>query len=268
MRKTLLLIVSLVFIASCNQGNKAVNQEAGSTDSLTVQTRKSEMAERMNGLWISDSYLREIEKSKSIYQSRKYTTAWFAIQFEKENLSGEKPALYGMTEHEGGADCPLQFNKETFQFESTEGNNFYYNDPFSISVDNAGLMEIKSANNAKTEHYRFSEDIQDAFRGILFNASYSFQDSLDKELEFAVKGTVKGFEPYNYFELKFDFGEGFDYDLILFSTNKEENLYQNGRLFTYKFAGDVLTLNEVYPNWETMEHHISDTTITLIKNNP
>ena len=41
-------------------------------------TAKEILANRLDGIWLSENYLYRIEKSKSIYQNRKYQTRIFA----------------------------------------------------------------------------------------------------------------------------------------------------------------------------------------------
>ncbi len=107
-------------------------------------------------------------------------------------------------------------------------------------------------------------DDEFALRQILFNGTYSINNSNTK-VNFSPDGKVVGLTEKPFFKIIYVFYLGIEYDMIILQS-ENGNWSTEDDAFKFTFQGDSILLNPVLLNFETNEHIVQDSTITLKKN--
>jgi hypothetical protein len=108
-------------------------------------------------------------------------------------------------------------------------------------------------------------DDQTELRKILFEGQ--FKDlRTNTAIAFSADGKINGLDKETYFELAYDFGEGFFYDVGIFYPNKHSSgTWTRGELFHFKINTDTVKLFKIKPDWEGLEHKIGGIKYVLVK---
>lgn len=259
LRTGLLILFICCFACSKQDGPK--------TNEIKHNNFKKLLAEKLEGLWLSESYLEDIAKSHSIYESRKYTTSLWGFQLEKENLLSESPSINGFTEHEGGYGAAIEFDsvKNTFIHSHFEDNNSsWLQGSFTMTLVDPTRLEFDFGD--KNEVYTKIVGEQSALRRILFEGKFKDVLHSNTTIEFTSDGEIKGLDSLKYFELVFDFGEGINYDVsILYPSKDSAGSWATGNLFHFKANADTIKLFRIAPDWDEMDHKIGDVEHILVK---
>ncbi len=256
-------------IFSCNTPSETSTTTSSSEPVSVIDrhtTQKYTQAKALSGYWLSDSYTQAIEQSKSVYASREYTTKLFGFILSEPELRADTAYLNGFTEHEGGYGCRLRFDPATNQFASdTQTENSYFSSsPFTLVLKNPHTLHMNFTLSGKTDTYRKVPAEDTELRRILFAGMY--QDSLSgKEIVFQANGKVTGFGKHSFYTLVYDFGEGINYDTVIFfaDASQKNNVWDSGDMYHFKRTKNTLTLYKITPNWETMEHTVDSNGYTL-----
>jgi len=222
----------------------------------------------LDGEWLHDNYLRNIEKTKSIYLNRNLDSLLFGFTLNKENLLSDTAYLFGYTEHEGGYGNPIIFDFQKNRFVSDSkrlmNNSGIPSVPFELKVINDSTVEMFFPESKITDTFRKVTDIQSGLRKILFAGNYI---SIDKKKKFSFdkNGNLKGFNNYVYYDLAYDFGEGIDYDAIIFFKTEAGGNWSMGDVYKFEFVSDTIKLYHVKTDWNNMEHKIGGLAYTLIR---
>lgn len=251
MKRVLLFL--LIFSVGCVK-NRDTEGSNKSKDDL-----KKNLAEQMDGYWLSDSYLADVDSSRSIYDSRKYRTKFWGFQLWKDNLLSDSATINGFTEHEGGYWSSLKFD-------STKG--IFINDgseePFEVRLIDSTHLQLDFGN--KKDRYRKISNEQTELRKLLFEGKFKDLMHDNNTIQFSRDGRIAGLDNQEYFELVFDFGEGIFYDVSIFYPSVDSaGLWTNGDLFHFKIKGDTIKLYKITPDWDGMDHKIGDLDYLLVK---
>ncbi len=266
MNKLIILTLTLLLMNSC--GETSENEIESEADVQNID--KSELikeADYLDGFWLIDNYLSNIEKTKSIYHNRDYGTLLYGFVLQKDNLITDSPYLYGFTDHEGGYDAPLIFNykKNKFENDLSRTKKFdSFQQPFVLMPVNDSLIDIVYTQTKQKEAYRKVVDIQTELRRILFEGKYVLTHS-DEKVSFNRNGKLTGFQDKIYFELVADFGLGIQYDaIILFDDNKKSN-WSDGDLYKFEFVSDTIKFYHVETEWENLNHEVGGLVYELVR---
>lgn len=257
-------MIVLSFISCKNQHPEADTREEEVPDTEypaeedpSSEKGDKQLFESLAGEWMAESYLEGIERDKSIYRHRKYSTTFYGFRLTKENLASDQPVIYGFTDHEG-FDVPLKYEASKQQFVSVDE---LYN--FEIRR-NGEKTELYFPKTATTETYReVKPDFESALRKAVTAGKY--RGPGNQTVHLGVDGKVKGFKEYAYYELVFDFTEGIDYDVILFFKNPRGGNRSQGELYNYRVVGNNIHLMQVAADWDNFEHQVSDEVMTFEK---
>lgn len=268
MKNWFIIILIIAIAISCNNKGNTINTESKSIDSIVNKEQLITQAKLLDGYWISNNYLSEIEKTKSIYLNRQYDSKLFGFTLDKKNLLSDTAYLNGFTDHEGGYGSPLifDFKKNTFVNDLKRlEKSASLPDSFELQIINENLIEMVS--KAKfIDKYRKVVDDQTELRKILFAGNYTSTDS-HKKFSFDKNGSLQGFDNKVYYELAYDFGEGISYDAIILYKSKKGGNWSDGDLYKFEFISDTLKLYHVKQNWESMQHTIEGLAYKLVKVN-
>lgn len=268
----LLQWVTMALLCACGSNPQKSNNPTESVDSAEVSYNllqkerpdREALAQSLDGFWMNDAYLKQIEKTQSVYQSKNKESGWFGIHLEKENLLSNTPHLWAITSHEGGYGFDLYYNSSENRFQGDEPD-MHFHTKVNIVPLNPDLMKIEARNGSDSLFYRRTVDIETPLREILFQGSYIALNNPDNHIEFEANGNVSGFEPDTYFEVAYDFGDDVEYDMILISKDEKSNMFHSAQTYKYVFSGDTLFLTRVKTDMDAMEFSLSDSTQIWIK---
>lgn len=258
MKRLLLFLLILCVGCDQNRGSKTVKVN---------KDVKASIADQLDGYWLSNSYLVDVNSSGSIYDSRNYDTKFWGFRLEKKNLLSDSAAINGFTEHEGGYGGPIKFDsiKGTFVNDRSNADEFsFLKEPFELKLIDSNHLELDFGN--KKEWYRKVSDEQIELRKLLFEGKFKDLMHDNRVIEFSRDGRIVGLDNKEYFELVFDFGEGINYDVSIFYADKDSSgLWTNEDLFHFKIKNDTIKLYKITPDWDEMDHEIGDLEYVLVK---
>lgn len=256
---TLLLALALF---SCN--SKSNSSKDHQTESQ--QAIANESIAQLQGLWISESYLKDIETSKSIYSSREYRSKVQGFTLDAKNLRTDSAVLEGFTPHEIGYSSPIKYDSLKGKFVNdlarlSEFPTFF--DPFELDYTGNKHLKMYFPKTRSFDEYRkMDTDLQAELRKILIVGKYT-TTTKPVEIQFDTDGKVHNFKDFKYYELITDFGEGIEYDAIIFFKTLDGGNWVDGEIYHFKVVPGGLQLQLLKPNWETMEHVISKEILAL-----
>lgn len=267
MNRLFFVLIIFVFTIGCNSQNNSTNSTTKSNNNFDKEQLKKQVA-LLDGEWLSDNYLRNIEKTKSIYLNKEPNTKLFGFTLNKENLLSDSANLFGFVVHEGGYESPIIFdykkNKFVYDSKRSKENSGIPSCPFELTVINDSIIEMFFPETKTTDTYRKVTDIQTGLRKILYTGNYNSIDK-KKKISFDKNGTVKGFDNKVYYELAYDFTEGIEQDAIILYKTKEGGNWSTGDVYKFEFNSNTLKLYHVKTDWNNLEHKIEGLTNTLIK---
>ena len=259
MRRVLLFL--LILSVGCDK-----NRDSNTANKVDNEVRTT-IADQLDGYWLSDSYLVDVDSSRSIYDSRNYQTKFWGFRLEKENLMSDSATINGFTEHEGGYGGSIEFDstKNTFVNDIDNADEFaFLKEPFELKLIDSDHLELDFGN--KKDRYRKILNEQTELRKLLFEGK--FKDLLHDNhvIEFSRDGQIIGLDKQKYFDLVFDFGEGINYDVSIFYSDQDSSgLWTIGDLFHFKIKTDTLKLYRITPDWDEMNHKIGALEYLLVK---
>lgn len=255
----------LLTLASCKKEKVTETTIATNTATAdTINTPLNNLTEAMDGLWISDTYLSGIEKTRSIYSNKEYGTVnrLFGFTLYEDKLSTGMTELLGFTEHEGGIVYPLQYNEANKQFVYDPKRANELDGPIQLSLYPAkgGLIEI-TYTQPKSQKDRFRKigdsksdlDLLDqTLNQMLFEGSYT--DGAGNVVTFTRDGKVAGIKGIDHYYLLYDFSEGLEFDTVFLWQGES-----NGDRVTYHFKieGKTIKLYDTSLNEEELKYTIS-----------
>ncbi len=264
MDRILIGLIFCSFLVSCN--NRTSTENHASNQSTIDNKRGIKLSEKLYGLWISDSYLKNIEKNKSIYLSRKYNTKIQGFYLDKKTLLTDSAFLEGFTDHEGGYRIPIKYDELNDKFITDMPRlSDYPSFPglFELNYDGNKNIEMYFPKSKITDKYRkVNSDFQTEIRKILIAGDYKpIYDNSRIRLD--SDGKIHNFQDFQFYELIYDFGEGIEYDAIVFFKSLKGGNWSDGEIYKFEFVSNSLHLQHVKTNWETMEHEIDDIILVL-----
>jgi len=259
------LFLTLILVSCDNRPTTTENLQDESKNYID-NNRIVELSQSLHGLWISDNYLNNIEKNKSIFLSRKYDTKIQGFYLDKTALQTDSAFLEGFTDHEGGYSSPIIYDNEKDKFVNDMARLSDYAtfpDPFELNFDGKGKIEMYFPKTKKSDNYRkVNSDFQTEIRRLLIAGNYkAIYDN--SEIQFDNNGEVHNFKDFKYYELVADFGLNIEYDAIVFFKTLKGGNWSDGEIYKFEFLSNSLQLQHVKTNWETMEHGISDEILVL-----
>ncbi len=264
-------LVLLLLLASCqnqhsgqpHQPSEAYRDET--RDTLLLQ-KKIDLATQMQGKWVSDDYLSKIARSKSIYAHRKYTTQLLGFDLYKENLLSNEPYMAGFTEVEGGYRNYLLFDRnKTCFLNDLNKHNVFPSIPKTFDLLlNGENIEMHFPIERITEYYRkIDASLDTELRKIVATGSYLAEgDSIP--IVFTKEGQVN-FLDFSSYKLVSNFGEGVEFDAIVFFNSPNPGHWYKGTLYKFEFQGRKLILHKIIADWATYLHDIVPEEIVLVK---
>jgi len=268
MKKIYLLAGIALLLSGCKKDTiqtliKPTSAENEITAPDTKEYRQEEEASKMDGTYLSDTYLSNIQKRHSIYAAKDTESYIFGFTLHKDSLITKTPLLEGFSNHEGGINANLKFNPEKSRFEndlSRNGEFDYFTKPFVINFTEGKYADIVFKNPLKTERYRKVTDIESALRELI--AGNYIEPTSNRRFTFMTDGTMKGVPGSGYFELSFEFQEGLPFDAIFMGDTQES---KNQIEYHYKIEGNTLTLYNLTGNHEAGEYIIGKPAYILVK---
>ena len=252
MKKIYLSITTLLFIitvASCKKDAASTDIKSVKVKNSSVQnTQQGQLAAKIAGNYVSDTYLSEIEKQKSIYNVEGYTTTVLGFELNKDSLAGKHPFLNGYSFNEGGINTPLLYNNTKNQFENNTALSAEisaFTTPFVIKPLGITQLEIDFEKPAKKEVYRKVTDIDTELRHILFEGRY-IDKATNTQVKFDKNGKLDGIDGKHFYELLYSF-DGMDFDVVFISDNNQQK-YQD--MYHFKIDGNTLKIFKVEENEE------------------
>lgn len=254
-------------LVSCDSNRTNTENSHVDNESSVDNKRVIKLAEKLHGLWVSDSYLKNIEASKSIYLNRKYETEIQGFYLDEKTLLTDSAFLEGFTEREGGYNSPIKYDELNNRFVNDIPRLSDYSpfpDPFELNYNENKNIEMYFPKSKKKDIYRkVNTDFQTTLREILIKGNYKIYP--DKKVRFENDGKVYNFEDFQFYELVYNFGEGVEYDAIVFFKSLKGGNWSNGEIYKFEFVSNSLHLQLVKTNWETMEHETDDFILVLEK---
>ena len=233
------------------------------TESRSPLTKLATQAQFLPGFWMSDSYLKKIEKTKSIFANRFQTSAFYGFIIGKPNLEIDSFLLKPFPAPEVEVDAYLEFDRTKNVFKGlTELNK--KKEKFELYPITESLIKMYFSDIKKTDDYRKVVDENTEIRRILFEGNYFTKDK-QMSYQFDRNGKLKGLGDYVYYEVLYDFSGGINFDGLLLHRTSGGGAKADADLFKYEFKKGVLTLTYVEADWILEKHRISDTSITMIK---
>jgi hypothetical protein len=252
--KKITMCILIALLASCSDPKPE-------TTSSENKTALSKQVSQVAGNWISDQYLENIKKTKSVYQNKMYGTKVLFFNLDKNELETGSATLHGFTDHEGGYDVPIKFNKEKNEFvkdDSKKSDDPTFKDFFELKP-NQTKLEIYFPQTKTIETYQnLSTDLDTELRKILFTGNYTDADSKSK-INFSDNGEVN-FRDYKSYRVINDFTTGPDFDAIIFYKSIE-----NGDLYQFKIVDKTLELQFMQGNNNDPTYKANGKKIILIK---
>ncbi len=257
MRTTYLLFLSCLLLLGCKK-DKPINANAVLSEDKdtiakeeTINPKLEKLAKKLNGLWINNTYLDNIEKTKSICKNRDSYSEMLGFYLSEKSLASGKSEVSGFTEHEGGIAYPIKYNEviNGFIYDSIRKNGYSQEIDFSVNPIKNNKLEINfNKPEKKKELYRKISDSDNVdelsyeLNHILFEGTYI--DSItQKEFIFYRNGIVKGFDKRTNYELQYDFVvELTPIDFIFLWYGNHEGFSK----YHYKIKGDKIRLYNVY----------------------
>ncbi len=261
---TIFLSALLCFVVmySCDSVPEQKTIELNS-ESRSPLIKLATQSEFLPGFWMSDSYLKKVEKSKSIYANRYHSSAFFGFIIGKPNQEIDSFLLKSFPKTEMDFDSYLEFDRQKNVFKgltNMEGKK----EKFELYPLTEEMIKMYFSTIKVTDDYRKVLDEKTELRRVLFEGTYFSKDK-KFSYQFDRNGKVKGLGEYEYFEVIYDFSKGVGYDAILLYRSSEIGANSDGDLFKFEFKKGVLTLTYVEADWILEKHRITDTTITMIK---
>lgn len=255
------LLLTLALFSCDSKSTTSKNPQEESKKAIA-----NENIAQLQGLWISEPYLKDIETSKSIYSSSNYRTKVQGLTLDANNLRTDSAFLEGFTPHEIGYSSPIKYDSVNSKFvnDLTRLSDFpAFSDPFELDYDGNNHLKMYFPQTKTFDEYRkVDSDLQAELRKILIAGKYK-TTTKPAEIQFDNDGKVHNFKDFKYYELITDFGEGIEYDAILFFKTVEGGNWVDGEIYHFKVVPSGLHLQLLKPNWETMEHVISKEILAL-----
>lgn len=255
------LLLGLALFACDSKSTTSKNPQEVSKKAIA-----NESIAQLQGLWISEPYLKDIETSKSIYNSRNYRTKVQGFTLDAKNLRTDSAFLEGFTPHEIGYSSPIKYDsvKGKFVNDLARLSEFpTFPDPFELDYDGNKHLKMYFPKTKSFDEYRkMDTDLQAELRKILIAGKYK-TTTKTVEIQFDNDGKVHNFKDFKYYELITDFGEGIEYDAIIFFKTLDGGNWVDGEIYHFKVVPGGLQLQLLKPNWETMEHVISKEILAL-----
>ncbi|MDJ1471427.1 hypothetical protein QNI19_27440 [Cytophagaceae bacterium DM2B3-1] len=271
MNKLIASLFLTLFLFSCSEKNTNTdNVQADSiqtTNNSTINAGAT-LADKLDGLWISESYLKNIETRQSIYKSREYDSKVLGFSLDKKTMLSDTAMLEGFTTHEGGYSSLIKYDTSKGKFvNNLEKVSEYaaFPEPFELNYDGGTILEMFFPKTNKTDRYRkVDTNLDTELRRILIAGDYKIGND-GSVIHFDSDGKVQNFQDFKSYELVYDFGEGIEYDAIIFFKDVKAGNWVDGVTYTFKKTPNSLRLQYVNTNWDTMEHKISDEVLVLEK---
>ncbi|SDQ31602.1 hypothetical protein SAMN05421664_1109 [Chryseobacterium soldanellicola] len=242
----------IALLASCS------NPKSDSATTDQKDTSASEMStpstSPIAGNWVSDQYVENVKKTKSVFQNKIYGTKVLFFSLNENELQTGSATLHGFTDHEGGSDVAITFDKEKNEFvkdDSKKTDDPTFKDSFEAKLNSQNKLEMYFPKTKKTETYqKLSTDLDTELRKILIAGSYTDKDSKSK-IDFSADGKVN-FEGYKSYKVIYDFTTGPGFDGIIFYKSDQKNT--NGDVYQFKIIANTLELqlmkgNDKNPNY-------------------
>ncbi|MDJ1503853.1 hypothetical protein [Xanthocytophaga agilis] len=261
-------LLLILFLFSCNENRTKTDNIQVDSAHTSNDKQKSALADKLDGLWISESYLKNIETRQSIYKSREYDSKVLGFSLDKRTMLSDTAMLEGFTTHEGGYSSPIKYDTSKGKFvNNLEKLPQYaaFPDPFELNYDNGNMLEMFFPKTNKIDKYRkVGTNLDTELRRILIAGDYKLATD-GSVIHFDSNGKVQNFQDFKSYELVYDFGEGIEYDAIIFFKDAKGGNWVDGTTYKFEKTANSLRLQYVNTNWDTMEHKISDEVLVLEK---
>lgn len=277
MKKTTLSLALSGFFLTCScddsgddiQNSSEIEFNSDKTETQdTLDTSKSnfETINKYQGHWISLNYLERIEKEKSVFDNQKYDTKILGFHLDRENLISDAPELVGYITHEGGYSSPIIFDdaKDMFVNDVERLKEFdFFQEMFHLRLEEPNVISMVFQESNRVDKYRkVSNDLDTELRRLILSGKYSDTDNSSKII-FHENGSIENFKSYQFYKIIYDFGLGIEFDAVLFFDSKDGGNWDKGDLYKFEVTDDILRLNYVDTDWNSLEHNETDEVIVL-----
>jgi hypothetical protein len=250
----------IFLIALCATATGCDGQRVNKKKDDLVAEKKNNLASLLSGYWMSDSYLKKLEETKSVFANRNNESDVLGFLLKKENLKSDTACIFAFNSHEGGIEMPIHFDPSTNKFVSDSERNgepVSFTEAFQLNLLNDKKIELNFLKTKQSRIFRKVPDIQSELRRILFEGVFESIDN-KKKFSFTNTGEVTGFGDRRNFEVIYDFGLNIEFDAIALYNGKESGNWSDAEIYKYEINSDTVKLYHVNTNWENMNHKIDD----------
>jgi hypothetical protein len=262
-RALALTIAVTLLSVGCNKQEKSQpkTQEASIQNTPVNPEEIKPVAQKLDGLWISNDYISTLEKTKQPYAHTEHASKLFGFSVNETGLTGSNPQLEGFSIYEGGYLYPLEFNaKGYFEIDRKKRNKYPESDLIQLTPLANGKTEITYTKSGKKDVFRKIEAsashdpmaITHAISAAVFAGKYTDKAS-GKAITFTTDGTVTGFGNYKHYGVLYAF-EDIQFDVIYFSEN---DTTPDTTEYHFVFEGNTVTLYPVINNKAEMDYTFS-----------
>lgn len=208
--------------------------------------------------FLNQDFLNAVDSLKSTYAL--HTSDVFLLGFELEKNSPFQRTLRGYGKHEGGIEMDFQYNSIEGCWQTDPSSTDHYQ---LFQQSSNELLFVETQGNDSI-HFKRYLSVDFALRSVLLSGVYlnSFGDTI----LFQNDGSVFGFgENTQYYDIIYDFGLGIEFDALCIFTSKKGGNWPDADLYHYQIKERQVILYKIESDWEELEHHITEKSITLTK---
>ena len=243
------ILITLLF-ASCNKGKPGTLVPIKKHFAAVAGISLDKSVAQIEGNWIANGYIEGIKDTKSVYLNRKFKTKVLFLNLVKAELLTGSAILHGFTDHEGGHDASIKFDKKKGTFikdETKKSQDPTFKDYFELKLNKQNKLEIHYPLLKETDFYqKLNTDLDTELRKILFAGHYIEKGS-KSEVTFTADGAVT-FRGYVRYEVISDFAVSPDFDGIYLYKSKQKENWVDRDIYRFKVNGNNLELQQMKSN--------------------
>jgi hypothetical protein len=290
MAKAFYIFLFISLMLSCKSGTKQAVDDSAKiiVDTALLSTSSAEVAQKfkpfIEGIWVKQSYIDALEKTKSPYKSRKSLGGVALMMIDFKSVNADKLTIgYSLGNHEGASfDLFFKTGQTTnslktdlkdygvksdyFELGYVVNNKdtsvvlFHYNEAQKLINKTLYIKVANKASNANDlgwgiEFITNKQLITGRYKTTDINATVT-------DVEFDINGDVSGFPNFNSYYISTDFAAGSEnnLDMIIFDPSATQE-----KSYTYKISADTLKLFYTKSNADHTELMIGELAYILIK---
>jgi hypothetical protein len=268
--KPTFLIISFSFLLTSCQTN-GTKKDNGSIE------QKADIKVIINGNWYEPTYIEDLQKTKSPFQSSNSLARMIEIDIDISQAIGDTLEVGAPSVHEGTSfniifTSGMTANSVQTDIVDYENESNFYELGYKISTKDTTLIIYKYDQNKRLlgqmEYKKAPKSPESAFQFMvnktLFSGNYKTVDSSGKTLtlNFSNDGIITGFPNYKkyYVVTDFDAGPENNLDEVCFDIQTD-----NQRCYAYEIKGDTIKLYDIQEGENQTDIFLGQLRYKLIK---